>query len=74
MNNPVIADKARITALWDQWLLQEIKMTPNLKTCLKKANAIAKKQVVKEKKIREKAQEKAQINDIRRMILSNKCT
>lgn len=49
-------------------------MTPDLKTCLKKAEAAAKKQVAKEKKIREKAQEKAQINDIRRMALSNKRT
>lgn len=72
MNNPVIAEKARITALRDQWLLKQNKMTPNLKTCLKKTEAATKKQVAKEKKIREKAQEKAQINDIRRMALSNK--
>ena len=46
-------------------------MTPDLKACLKKAKAIEKKQTAKEKKTRKKAQEQAQINDVKRLVFKN---
>ncbi len=38
-----------MTAFRDKWLLQQKKLNSSLKTCLKKAEAKAKKQAAKEK-------------------------
>ena len=72
LDDPVVAKKARITALRDQWLIKQNKSTPALKARLKKAEAAEKKEKARLDKNREKAQEQAQVNDIRKLALTNR--
>lgn len=72
MDDEVVTAAARITELRDQWLLKYNKMTPDLKARLKKAKQAEQKQLAKLDKQQAKAKEQAQINDIRRLALTNK--
>lgn len=52
MDNPTIVEAARITALRDQWLLENNKMNSDLKARLKKAKATEQKKQAKLDKTR----------------------
>lgn len=72
MDNFKVAEVAQITKLRDQWLFKNNKMNPDLKACLKKAKVAKYKKQVKLDKTRQKAPEKTQINDIRRLAIGNR--
>lgn len=56
MDNPVIAKAAKMTALWDQWLLQRKKPTAKRKTQVKKTAKLEKKEKEKSDKVKAKNQ------------------
>lgn len=68
MDDPAVAETARLDALRDEWLIQRGKSSPAIKARLKKAASEEKKQQSK----LEKARENAQQNDIRRLAISNR--
>lgn len=72
LDDPVVAMEARITALQDQWLIKQNKVTPALKARLKKAEKAEKVEKARLEKNREKAREHAQKNDVRRLALANR--
>lgn len=72
MDNPKVAKVARITELRDQWLLKNNKMNLDLKARLKKTKVAKQKKQAKLDKTCQKTQEKAQINDIRRLAIGNR--
>lgn len=72
MDDPIVAEASRITALRDQWLIQNNKTNPDLQARLKKAKAAEKKVQAKLDKNRQKAQELAHIHDIRRLAIGNR--
>lgn len=72
MDDLIIAEAARIRALRDQWLLNNNKMNPNLKARLEKAKVAEQRHQAQLDKARKKAQEKAQINDIRKLAIGNR--
>lgn len=72
MDDPTIAGAARITAMRDEWLINNHKSNPGLKARLKKAKQAEQKQKAKAHKNRQKAQEQAQITDIRRLAIGNR--
>ena len=72
MDDPTIAGAARITAMRDQWLINNHKSNPGLKARLKKAKQAERKQKAKADKNRQKAQEQAQITDICRLAIGNR--
>lgn len=72
MDNPTIAEAARIITMRDQWLISNNKTNSDLKVRLKKAKEAERKQKAKLDKNRQKAQEQAQINDIRRLAIGNR--
>lgn len=72
MDNPQVARVTQITELIDQQLLKNNKTNPDLKAGLKKAKVVDQKKQTKLDKICRKAQEKSQINDIRRLVMRNK--
>lgn len=74
MDDPLVAEKARITALRDHWLIACGKPTPKTKARIKKAADAEKKLVEKQDKVRKKARAKNQTMDIRRLALSNSRT
>lgn len=53
-------------------MLDNNKTNSNLKTCLNKVKVLEQKHQAKPDKACKKAQEKAQINDIRRFVIGNK--
>lgn len=56
IDDPKVAETAQITALRDQWLIENNKINPDLKICLKKAKAAEQKQQTKLNKTCQKAQ------------------
>lgn len=68
MDDPAIAEAARITALRDQWLIQRGKANKDTKARMKKAAQAEKK----EKERSDKAREKNQQQSIRRLAISNR--
>lgn len=72
MDDPVLAEASRITALRDQWMINNNKMNPALKARMKKAKEVEQKQQAQLDKTRQKAQEKAHFNDIRRLAIGNR--
>lgn len=72
MDDPAIAEAAHITTMRDQWLISNNKTNPDLKARLKMAKEAERKQQAKLDKNRQKAQEQAQINDIRRLAIGNR--
>lgn len=72
MDDLIIAEAARIRALRDQWLLNNNKMNPNLMARLEKAKVAEQRHQAQLDKARKKAQEKAQINDIRKLAIGNR--
>lgn len=71
LDDPFLAKKAQIIALWDQWFIKQIKVIPALKAHLKKAEKIKKKEKTRLNKDCKKAQKKAQINNIWKLALVN---
>ena len=59
MDDPAVAEAARITQLRDNWLFQIGKPSADTKMRIKKAAAEEKKEKAKQDKIREKAQAQA---------------
>ena len=70
MDDPAIASAAKITAMRDQWLLKNNKINPDLKARMKKVKEVEQKQQAKLDKTCAKAQEQAQLHDIRRLAIS----
>lgn len=68
MDDPVIAEAARITALRDQQLIQRGKPSAGTKARIKKAAEVEKKEKEKADKAREKNQQR---QDIRRLAIAN---
>lgn len=66
------AEASCITALRDQWMMNNNKMNLDLKARLKKAKIAEQKQQAKLDKTRQKAQEQAHKNDIRRLAIGNR--
>ena len=71
MDNPLVAEEARITALRDQWLIARGKATPATKARMKKAADAEKRLAERQDKAHEKAKAKNQTKDIRRLAMSN---
>lgn len=68
MDDPIIAEAARVNSLRDNWLIQQGKSTPQLKARMKKAADMEKKQNAR----LEKAREKSQLNNIQRLGSTNR--
>lgn len=68
MDDPTVAEAARITMLRDNWLIQIGRPTPQAKARLKKVAEAEKK----EKARQDRAREKSQATDIRRVALANR--
>lgn len=68
MDDPILAEEARMTELRDKWLIGRGKATPETKARMKKAAAAEKKMVEKQ----EKAKAKNQTLEIRRLALINR--
>lgn len=68
IDDPIIAEKARIIALRDQWLVQRGKSNTATKAQIRKAAEAKKKEQEKTQKARDKNQ---QLQDIRRLTISN---
>lgn len=71
MDNPEIAQAAQMTTLRDNWLIEIGRHTLQVKACLKKAAEAEKKEKARQEKAYEKAREKSQLQDIRRIALAN---
>ena len=69
MDDPVVAEAARITALRDQWLIQRGKPNAATKARMKKAADAEKKEQEKQAKAKEKDQQQ---QDIHRLALTNR--
>lgn len=68
MDDPVVAEAAKITAMRDQWLVQRGKATAETKARLKKAADAEKNEREKADKVKEKSQQQ---QDIRRLAIIN---
>lgn len=71
MDDPKVAEEARLITLRDEWLIARGKPTPETKARIKRAAEAEKKKAEKENKAREKAKGKSQAMDIRRLAIIN---
>ena len=71
MDDPLVAEEARITALRDQWLVAWGKVTPATKAQMKKVADAEKRLAKRQDKGHEKAKAKNRTKDIRRLVMSN---
>lgn len=69
MDDLVVAEAAKITAMRDQWLVQRGKATAKIKARLKKATDAEKKERKKANKAKKKSQQQ---QDIRRLAITNR--
>lgn len=72
MDDPTVAEAAKLTALRDNWLIKIRKPSPATKLRIKQAADQAKKEKKQADNRHEKAREKAQANDIRRLAIENR--
>lgn len=70
LDDPVVAETAKITVLRDQWLIQQKKVNTETKAWIKKAVDVEKKEKNKADKAREKNQQQ---EDIKQLVITNYC-